>query len=98
MSVTPNLVNKVGLNQVVFLIFIRALDGDEEYVDARLPSEPRCFLHLVCRPAVHQHHGHIWSSSSVAIGITEVLLVDKGEGLSCLATRGQQGDSYNHST
>lgn len=90
---TLNLVNKVSLNQVVFLIVIRALDGDEEYVDARLPSEPRCLLHLVCGPAIHQHHGHIWSSSSVSIGITEVLLIDVGEGLSCQGTRGQQGDS-----
>ena len=36
-----------------------ALDGDEEYVDARLPSVPWRLLHLVCGPAVHQHHGHV---------------------------------------
>ncbi len=88
-----HLVNKVGLNQVLLLVVIRALDGDEEYVDARLPSEPRRLLHLVCGPAVHQDHGRVRSSSSVSVGITEVLLVDVGEGLSCQGTRGQQGDS-----
>lgn len=76
------LVNKVGLNQVVFLTLIRALNGDKEDVNARFSSESRCFLHLVCGPAVHENHSHVRSSSSVSIGITEVLLVDVGQGLS----------------
>lgn len=78
-----HLVNKVGLNQFLLLVVIRTLNGDEEYVDAGLPSEPRSLLHLVRGPAVHQHHGHVRSSSSVSIGVTEVLFVDVGEGLSC---------------
>lgn len=93
-----HLVNKVGLNQVRFLAVIRALDGDEEYVDAGLPSETRRLLHLVCGPAVHQHHGHVGSSTTVSIGVTEVLPVDVGQGLSCQGTRGRQGDSYKDAT
>lgn len=77
------LVYKVVLNQVVLLIFICTLDGDKKYVDARLPSEPGRLLHLVCGPAVHQHDGHVRSTPSVSIGITEVLLVDVGESLPC---------------
>ena len=93
-----HLVNKVGLNQIRFLALVRALDGDEEYVDAGLPSEPRRLLHLVCGPAVHQHHSHVGSSSTVTIGITEVLPVDVGQGLSCQGTRGRQGEGYKDAT
>lgn len=76
----------------MFLVVIGALDGDEEYVDAGLPGEPRRLLHLVCGPAVYQHHGHVGGPSSVSIGVAEVLLVDVAEGLSCTYTRRQQRD------
>lgn len=85
-----HLVYKVGLNQVLLFAVIGPLDGDEKDIDARLSGKPGRLLHLVCGPAVYKDHSHVGGSSSVPVGVAEVLLVDEGEGFPCQDTRGRQ--------
>lgn len=89
-AAAAHLIHKVGLHQVLLLVVVRSLDGDKEDVDAGLSGQSRRLLHLVRGPSVHQHHGHVGRSPAVPVGVTEVLLVDVGEGLPCQDTRGQQ--------